>query len=267
MEDLNTEVLNDTEEVLDDEEIVEETPAASQETPTEEGSETTDLDNVDPNKLPPELQKLYKGMQGSYTKKMQALEEALNGFTPHKERLALLDRAIQGDPEARSALARIAGVQQQTEKMPDTEDLYKDVPEDFEDTKSLTKFFDNRVQSMFQEFMQSVLPEILQQHLAPVNQISHEARVNKVNAEIERLRGQYKDFDQHIAAMIDLRKKNPTIELEDAYKLVSWRRSTSPEKIVSKPGASPRAVTTPPMKAGTSWEEAAHAARSQIKRR
>lgn len=263
--------MNDEAEVLDGEitesditgdepetEEVPETDESDAETGEASDGETPDEVEVDPNKLPPELQKLYKGFQGSYTKKMQALQEAMEALTPHKERLAIMDRAINGDKEAMAHLARLAGKPegepQQKTDAPAYD--YEDVPESFEDTRSLTKFMDNRFNAAMNNFMQYLNTQVLPQHLKPVSELQEKAQAESVQAQISEMRSKYPDFDGKIKDIIEVRKQNPGIGLEAAYKLTTWTQKVSPQKLVSKPGARPAAMSAKAPKEGISWEDA-----------
>jgi len=235
-------------------EVTETPKPESTETPEPSEEETPE---VDPNKLPPELQKLYKGFQSSYTKKMQALQEAMDALTPHKDRLALIDKAISGDKEAMATLARIAGAQQPPSEAKETKEYsYEDVPEAFEDTKSLMKFMDSRFNAALNNFAQYFQSQVLPQHLQPVQQLREESEAKAVQAQIAEMRSKYPDFDSKVKQIIEIRKENPGIGLEAAYKLSTWAPKVSAQKIVAKPGARPGAMTAKEPKGPVSWETA-----------
>lgn len=245
----NEQVLNDEVESVETETPEIEQETVEEEAPKAESEESeTDFESVDPTKLPPELQKIYKGFQSSYTKKMQSLTEAVQGLTPHRERLALLDRAIQGDPEARSHLARIAG-QNATKQAEQQQEQY---PEQFEDTKSLVNYMDQRVNAMLQNTLRQMLPQVLQ----PVQQMQQQAALAEVNAEIERLKTSYPDFERHTDKMIQLKQEMPGLTLEAAYKLASFRAPVAPNKLVSKPGVKHNAVVSKEPQGPVSWDQA-----------
>lgn len=246
----NEQVLNDEVESVETEtpEIEQETVAEEKQTPEPEPEQESDFESVDPTKLPPELQKIYKGFQSSYTKKMQSLTEAVNGLSPHRERLALLDRAINGDMEARSHLARIAGQTAQPQQQQQQEQF----PEQFEDTKSLVSYMDQRVNAMLQNTLRQMLPQVLQ----PVQQMQQQAALAEVNAEIDRMKTTYPDFERHTDKMIQLKQEMPGLTLEAAYKLASYRAAVAPNKLISKPGVKHSAVTSKEPDGPVSWDQA-----------
>lgn len=82
-----------TEEVSTVEEAVKEEP---QETPDKESQEETPLDKFDPDKLPPELQKVYKDMQKGFTQGRQKDREELNAL---QKELQELKKQVNPEPE------------------------------------------------------------------------------------------------------------------------------------------------------------------------
>ena len=267
-----TEVLETTMDVSDDQtgevvpDVDETSPEASD--PAEVAVEETpeqDFEKIDPTKLPPEQQKFYKGMQASFTKKMQTLQSVIEGLDPHKERLSIMDKAIAGDTEARAHLARIAGEQKAT--TPQKVYEYEDVPESFESTKDLVKFYDGRINQGFQNMLKYIQEQVLPQHLQPVAQLQQKATQERIQGEIQVLQQKYPDFDSKIDAMVEARKTNPHLGIEEAYKLVSWKPQIPVSKTISKPGARPAAVSDVNANKAMSWEEAFEAAKKSSSRR
>jgi len=115
---------------------------------------------------------------------------------------------------------------------------------------------DARFNAAMNNFMQYLNTQVLPQHLQPVAQMQEESQAKAVQAQIAEMRSKYSDFDGKIKDIIEVRKKNPGIGLEEAYKLSTWSQKVSPQKLVSKPGARPAAMTAKPPKEGISWEDA-----------
>jgi hypothetical protein len=243
---------------------VEET-ATTSETPSEPVKETPeaeiDFDNVDPAKLPAEVAKYYKGMQGSYTKKMQGLKQAYEGLQSHTTRLQMLDRAIAGDPGAVAQLSRVLGLQQQNQQQQQPKDEF---PEDFqfESPKHLVQYMDQRLGQMMQRYVQ----QHLQQVQAPVQQIQAQMAYQQKLAQYENLKQTYPDIDMHIQPMLDLQKQYPGLGLPDLYKLATWKNPSRPEQLVTKPGARP-AASKPKSNSNRNmtFDEAAAAALAELK--
>lgn len=81
-----------TEEVSVEEAVTEE----PQETPDKESQEETPLDKFEPDKLPPELQKVYKDMQKGFTQGRQKDREQLNAL---EKELQELKKQVNPEPE------------------------------------------------------------------------------------------------------------------------------------------------------------------------
>src|SRR3990172_4896285 len=121
-----------------------ETPDATEEKTIEadEGKEPLEGDQEpgsvafdgDITKLPPSLQIVAKQFQADYTRKMQTLKEAIQGISSHRDRLALLDNAVAGDPKARKALGDLFG--SRTTETPKPEML----PENFKDMGEMVNY-------------------------------------------------------------------------------------------------------------------------------
>lgn len=249
--DLETEEMSDqTEDVSPDieDETAEEAPETAEGEPESEAE-------TDPTKLPPELQKHYKGMQASYTKKMQALTEAVESLSPHRERLALFDKAIAGDPQARQRLAEIAAVNQM---QPQQQSVDNEIPEAFETTKDLMQYLDKR----FGETLKQTLSQIMPQMMGPVQEMQQKSQIAAAQAQIDGMRAKFKDFDSHVPAILKIREENPGITLENAYKLATYNRPPSQQQTVAKPGARPKAVS-PKSDKPMSFEEAFELAKRQ----
>ena len=250
----------------DDEAVVEEETA---EKPEEEPPlKDQDFDSIDPTKLPEEVQKFYKGMQASFTKKMQTLQQSIDSLSPHKDRLSLIDKAIQGDKEAQASLARIAGKQEaEVDPKVADEEFYKDLPQSFENTKQLAQFFDKRFGSFLKTYIHEALPQMITKHIAPAMEPLNEMRQNSLNkaleADIARLKTTYPDFDNHLEKMIELKKTSSGLTLEQAYKLASYRSPVSPKKIVSKPSGN---KTVPIVKEIKNFDDAASEALKIMKK-
>ena len=262
-EGIETPESNDGDEAVSEEE-------SSQEVKPEESLKEQDFDSIDPNKLPAEIQKFYKGMQGSFTKKMQALQQAMDSLNPHKERLALVDRALQGDKEAQAVLGRIAGNGAPAPApLPDQEPFYRDVPKAFDNTRGLVEYLDKRFGGFLQTYVNQMIPQIVQQQvapaMAPLQQMQEQTARNGVLAEVNRLKTAYPDFETKAAQMIELKKANPGLNMEQAYKLAAFRNPTAPSKIVSRPGVRPASVDST-AKIG-SWDDAAKEALRILKAR
>jgi hypothetical protein len=246
------EVLVDDIPAESEEPVEADTPAETPEEPSQETPEDFDWEKTDPNKLPPEVQKYYKGMQASYTRKMQGLSQALDGLKSHSTRLQLLDRAMAGDPEAQEQLSRF--IQKRPESAPDADRI----PDEFADTKQLVSYFDARVQKALQAAMQQI-----GQQFAPIQQ---QVAYREQMAEYEATKAKYPDFDNYIPQMVEIRNQMPGLTLEAAYKLATYKNPVSPQKIVSKPGARPSAVKPRDDGKPMTFEEAAAAAIKHLKK-
>jgi hypothetical protein len=242
----------DTTEVESSEETAE---GAEQETPEPEPAPETPEFDGDITKLSPEAQKIAKGFQASYTRKMQALQTAMEGLKSHEGRLKLLDRAIQGDKEARANLASMFG--NQTQPANAAED---DMPEQFGSFKEMRDYFDKHYEGKMQQRVEN----ILQQHIAPL--VQH-IQMQRAEAVINEARAKYKDFDSHVGQIIALREQNPGLSLDAAYKLA--RADSHPEvpptARVTKPGKRPAAAVSKGPDKLLSWEEASAQALRELK--
>lgn len=227
----------------------------------QETPENIDWDNTDPNKLPPEVQKYYKGMQASYTRKMQALASALEGLKTQASRLQLLDRAIAGDPEARAQLAGLIQVQQ-AQAQAQAHDVGDDIPAEFTDTKHLVSFFDNRLKTALAHAFNHI-QGMISQHVSPLQQNFY---IQQRLAEYNALKTKYPDFDNYVEQMVKIKEQNPGISLEAAYKLATYKPPVPPSKLVSKPGARPSAIRPKDSDRNLTFEEAAEAAIRQLKK-
>lgn len=236
-------------------ETVAEEPAETEETAVSE--EEQDWDG-DPTKLPPQLQKIYKGMQADYTRKSQELKGIVDSVNSHKERLALLDRAEAGDPEAMAALARFAKQDQKSAEQQKGFD-FEQIPETFKTSKDMISYLDQRFGAALQNYMN----QVLQQHIAPLYKTSEVVQTNEVKAQIDQMRSKYTDFDKHIDAIIEVKKQNPGISLEAAYKVASYQKPVDPRKTTAKPGVRPTAVKPATNKKMT-WEEAVNLAKQSL---
>lgn len=256
---------NETEEVLDTtteqpEEDTTEEVESSEETP-EVAEEETPEETPEPEfdgditKLSPEAQKVAKGFQASYTRKMQSLQSAMEGLRSHEGRLKLLDRAIQGDPEARNNLVSMFGQKQHQPAA--SED---DMPEQFESFKEMRTYFDKHYESK----MQQRIDGIIQQHIAPL--VQH-IQTQRAEAVINEARAKYKDFDAHVGKIIELREQNPGLGLDAAYKLA--RAESHPQiprtATTTKPGKRPAATVSKSPDRLLSWEEASEQALRELK--
>lgn len=210
----------------------------------------------DPTKLPPELLPHYKNMQGAFTKKMQAISETLESLAPHRERLALLDRAINGDPEALKNLQRIAGVQ--APQAP-AKEAVEEIPEQFESTKQLMEFIDKRAQSIAKKMLDDVMPQVQQ----PLQQMQEQAMKQKAMAEIDSMKVKYPDFEKQVPEILRIREEMGPIPLEAAYKLATWSAKVPASQLTPQPGASPKAIA-PKGGNAKSFEEAWEMAKEQL---
>ena len=193
---------------------------------------------IDPTKLPAEVLPFYKEMQSAFTKKMQALSETMEGFTPHRERLAMLDKAIAGDPQALENLRRIAGTPA-APAQDAAKDPYGDIPETFETTKDLMQFVDKRAQSIAQSIIDRVMPSVT----APIQDMQQKAMEQRAIAEIEGLKSKYPDFEKHIPDILRFRQDNGPVPLEACYKAVTWSPKVPASQLTPQPGASPKAIS------------------------
>lgn len=233
------------------------------ETPDTPSDETNELGKIDPNKLPPELQKLYKGMQADYTRKQQQLAKAIEGLEPHKEKLALIDKALTGDPEAMQKLSRITQSLPNQQQQQQTYDFNK-IPETFESPKHLTDFFDQRMTAAFNNFLGYLNQNVIGKMQQPIAEMQNQVLQEKVAAEIQSARAKYSDFQNKEKEIAKVVQKYPGISLDDAYKLVSFSPKVPAQKIVSKPGVNSRAVTHKPSSESMTWEDAFKLAKEQI---
>ena len=239
METENEEVLSTEEGTSEFDDVeISETPDTEQETPeaeseVEEESEPIEVDFDNPQNLPPELQRHYKGMQSSYTKKMQALQNAMNGLQSHSTRLELLDKAISGDPEAVARVSQMLGRQQASEPKPT-----EDIPEVFESTKDLMSYIDNRFGSLVQQAVQNMIG----QQVAPIQQhLQHQAKLGEYQA----VKSKYPDFDMHVKEMLELKQTYGELPLEALYKLATYQKPVKANKLTTPPsGPRPSAVKT-----------------------
>ena len=244
METENEEVLSTEEGTSEFDDVeISETPDTEQETPEAESeeesaeptdvSETNEVDFDNPQNLPPELQRHYKGMQSSYTKKMQALQNAMNGLQSHSTRLELLDKAISGDPEAVARVSQMLGRQQASEPKPT-----EDIPEVFESTKDLMSYIDNRFGSLVQQAVQNMIG----QQVAPIQQhLQHQAKLGEYQA----VKSKYPDFDMHVKEMLELKQTYGELPLEALYKLATYQKPVKANKLTTPPsGPRPSAVKT-----------------------
>jgi len=236
----NEEVLvsdEGTSDELETPEVEQETPEVEEsESTTEESAETQEAPEVDfdnPQNLPPELQKHYKGMQASYTKKMQSLQTAMNGLQSHLTRLELLDKAMAGDPEAVARVSQMLGKPQASEPKPTD-----DIPEVFESTKDLMSYIDNRFGSLVQQAVQNVLGT----QVAPIQQhLQHQAKLGEYQA----VKSKYPDFDMHVKEMLEIKQTYGELPLEALYKLATYQKPVKANKLTTPPsGPRPSAVKT-----------------------
>ncbi len=236
----------------------EKTPAPPEPEPEAE----IDFEKIDPAKLPPEVAKYYKGMQASYTRRMQGLKTSYENLQSHATRLSMLDKAMAGDKEAAMQLSKIIGLQQHQEKPVGEDELGEDFQ--FESPKHLVKYMDGR----FGKMIEAAITKHLGQIQAPVQEIqakmAYEARRN----EYESLKKEYPDIDARIPDMLEIQKQYPGLGIADLYKLATWKNPVKPEQIVSKPGARPAAAKPKASLSKTpSWDEAAAAAIEELKTR
>lgn len=184
----------------------------------------------DITKLPPEVQTVAKRFQADYTRKMQTLKEATQSINAHRDRLALLDNAIAGDPNARKALGDMFAPRQ-TEKQPEAEE---DLSEGFKDVKHMFKVLDQRYQAgtkkMLEEFMQSLVDT----HIAPMRQ---QTQQQAAKSAYDTAKTKYPDFDKYVPAMTKLFEENPYMNYEQLYKLATWEeKQKQPARPTMKPG-------------------------------
>jgi hypothetical protein len=253
---------NENEEVLPD--IVGPSPEgetaedATEETlPTPESAPEQDFENIDPTKLSPELQKIYKGFQGSYTKKMQGMQKTLEGLQAHAERLQLMDRAMAGDPAARQTLAK--ALQLEAQKADHPQD---DIPAQFTDSKHLVSTIEGRIMKQVAQAIQQNMQSMAGNYLQPIQaQMQYQQQM----AEYESVKKVYPDFDAHIPAMIEVRQQYPGIPLEAAYKLVTYKSPAPRTQVTAKPGVRPSATKPKPSGQNMTFDEAAAAAVEELK--
>jgi hypothetical protein len=236
-----------------------------QETPEPEATPEPEIDfdisKTDPTKLPPEVQKFYKGLQGDYTRKMQGLSQALEGLKTHASRLQLMDRAMTGDENARAELARIVGWERAQAQAHQADEI-----PDFNNATDLVKFMDQRVAQAVQNAIRQTLESQVAPHLQQVQTMAMEAHQQKQMAEYEATKKDFPDFDNYLPQMVEIRRGNPALTLRQCYQLATYRNPSPPSKIVSKPGARPAAVKDKNDGKLLSFEEAAAAAIKELKR-
>jgi len=190
----------------------------------------------DPNRLPPELQQIYKSMQADYTRKTQALAEKERQFAWALE----LQQLAQTNPQAaRDMLMTIAnhlggGTSQPQEQSPLTP------PEDLEYESEAVKRLWDMNQQLTQELQQ------MRQLLGATVQHALSEEVQKQLEDIER---EFGKFDK--AALIEEAKKRPYMSLREVFivtnfpKLAQQARQSAYNTQTVKRAANPIAAASP----------------------
>jgi len=256
MVDENGEVLDKTLEVSPEsetpEEVIEETPEESTKEPAETEQPGQAAFDGDINKLPAELQTVAKGFQADYTRKVQALQKAVESFEPHKERLALLDRAISGDPNARKVLGDMFG-----EKVAPQAPEPEEIPESFKTVNDMLGFLEKRLDRRYKDGFEKKLEEFQRSMVDTLSPIMQQTQHQTAQAAMNQAKAKYKDFDEHIPTMVELSKSNPYLNYDQLYKLATYDKRPIPSsKQTLKPGVRPSSakVDDASMKGLSSWE-------------
>lgn len=221
-----------------------------------------DIDSVDPTKLTGEAAKYYKGFQKSYTQKMQGLSQALEGLKSHSTRLQMLDRAIAGDREATAQLAQVIGAEPKQPSKP----TQQEIPAEFASTKHLTDFFDQRVSQLVEARIAAAMGQYVQPIQQNMQQQQQMLQNQRNEAEYNLAKKEHPDFDTHLEQMVELRRANPGLSLEQTYRLATYKVPVSPSQLISKPGVRPSGVMHKSSDHNLTFEEAAEAAIKQLKR-
>ena len=165
---------------------------------------------------------------------MQTLKEAIQGISSHRDRLALLDNAVAGDPKARKALGDLFG--SRTTETPKPEML----PENFKDMGEMVNYLDKRYQSTMEKTLEKFAQSLVDTHITPIRQ---QTQQQVANAAYDAAKAKYPDFDKHVPAMAKLSEENQYLNYEQLYKLATWKEKQKPEtRPTMKPGVRPSSV-------------------------
>lgn len=270
MDNVNEEVLelengtSEIEEEVQNDLVVEDNKDEIAETPAkvkEETPQTEDFDFNNPQNLPPELSKYYKGMQAAFTRKQQAVSEALSKLQPHAERLTLLDRAAQGDPQARAYIASTLGLQMQQPSPEEPVDV-----DSFETPQDLVKYMQGQqekaIQQALSQFQQQLVPQLQNLQMQQQQQMLL-AEEKRQQTEYEAAKSKFPDFDNYLQPMIELRRQYPGMSMEEAYKLATYKKPIDANKATSTPKRAGTS-TRQPIKKIESFEDAVAAAEREL---
>jgi hypothetical protein len=186
-----------------------EDPAATQssdQADAQEGVQESDIERVNPEDLPPELQEIHKQLLGDYTRKTQALAAERKSHAENQKKAATLDLILQNETFRKMLAGQEPNGQAATAALPagdDDEFIQKLEPDA---VKGVTALF------------RKLTREVLEPEFQPVKSYIQKAQQRDVLQQWDALKKTYPGADKFQPQIVEFLQANPAIEdLKQAF--------------------------------------------------